>query len=147
VPRMQGEVLTVRRPLTTRVAIALAVFGAAHVWISREHHWNIQNWILERGQAAGCTVVQLGYIVMGQDGPFFGDDPKNRAWNFAYRNAPWLAAAFASYAAAMAAYTLAAGPLGRTRLFGYRGPTCCGSCGYQLRGLNEPKCPECGTPI
>jgi hypothetical protein len=23
----------------------------------------------------------------------------------------------------------------------------CGNCGYILRGLPEPRCPECGTPI
>lgn len=24
---------------------------------------------------------------------------------------------------------------------------CCGKCGYDLRGLPEPRCPECGTPF
>ena len=27
------------------------------------------------------------------------------------------------------------------------GETRCRTCGYILRGLSEPRCPECGTPI
>ena len=26
-------------------------------------------------------------------------------------------------------------------------PGCCAKCGYYLRGLPEPRCPECGTPF
>lgn len=28
-----------------------------------------------------------------------------------------------------------------------RMPGTCGKCGYDLRGLPEPRCPECGTPF
>ena len=27
------------------------------------------------------------------------------------------------------------------------GHTCCGKCGYILKGLTEPRCPECGERI
>ncbi len=27
------------------------------------------------------------------------------------------------------------------------GHTWCGHCGYLLKGLTEPRCPECGVPI
>jgi hypothetical protein len=26
-------------------------------------------------------------------------------------------------------------------------PSHCGECGYDLHGLREPRCPECGTPF
>jgi hypothetical protein len=52
-----------------------------------------------------------------------------------------------SFTLAAGLYWLCAGPLGRTRFFGYRGPTRCGACGYGLQGLREPKCPECGVVI
>ena len=29
----------------------------------------------------------------------------------------------------------------------YRYEPCCEKCGYSLRGLTGPRCPECGTPV
>ena len=92
-------------------------------------------------------MIRIGVLVMHANGPFVGDDPRTAAWNWAYRHGPWMATTGAAYAAALAAYGLCAGPLGRGRVFGYRGPTRCGRCGYALHGLREPRCPECGTAM
>lgn len=31
--------------------------------------------------------------------------------------------------------------------YGFHNPDRCASCGYDLRGLPQPPCPECGTPF
>jgi len=33
------------------------------------------------------------------------------------------------------------------RIMRSRLPGACVQCGYNLRGLTEPRCPECGTPF
>jgi len=130
-----------------RVAPALIVFGAVHVYADKVWRWPIAEHVMRWGEAAGCQVIREGGVVMGMDGPFFGGGPKTRVWNRVYRHAPWASAAGLAYIAAMVAYSVCAGPLGRTRLFGYRGQTRCGVCGYTLHGLKEPRCPECGRAI
>jgi hypothetical protein len=130
-----------------RLAVSLIVFGVVHAYVESHWRWPIQSWILDAGKAAGCQVVEMGAIVNSPYGPFYGDDVRTRVWNWAYRTAGWGSAVAIAYAAAMAAYGLCAGPLGRTRVFGYRGPTRCGRCSYALHGLRQPVCPECGTRI
>jgi hypothetical protein len=42
---------------------------------------------------------------------------------------------------------LSAGVFVRKRFWPVYGPHQCAHCGYDLRGLPEPRCPECGTPF
>lgn len=89
----------------------------------------------------------MGQTVYGKAGPFFGEGVKVDVWNFVWRQAGWAAAAGGAYGAAAGAYWAMCVPLGRTRVFGYRGETRCGGCGYGLRGLREARCPECGRGV
>jgi len=57
----------------------------------------------------------------------------------------WLVLVFPCSVSALAAYGLL------TRDFASQstraGETCCRKCGYILRGISEPRCPECGERI
>lgn len=130
-----------------RAAPALLVFAVVQVYVGRVWKWDIERWVLERGEAAGCQAVQLGEYLVGERGPFVGEGARDQAWNSVWRHATLAVSSAAGLAGAGAVYALAAGPLGRTRVFGYRGPTRCGSCGYALAGLAESRCPECGRRI
>jgi len=136
----------VRGILIKRVLICIAVFAAVHYHIVERHGSHIQGWIVDLGQRAGCEVIALGRILWGPDGPFVGEGLKVAAFNFAARNGAWLIGSMAGWAAALAAYGACCG-LERFRPLGYRGPSRCGRCGYELSGLKEPRCPECGLVI
>ena len=107
----------------------------------------IGHWICRAGHRAGCEVFVSSAYLIGPDGPFLGEGPRDAAWNWAWRNATWILASGAGAAAALVTYVICAGPLGRTRLLGYRGTTRCGACGYDLAGAREAKCPECGRAV
>lgn len=130
-----------------RAVPAAVLFALVQVGVERTWQWDIESWIVHRGIDAGCDAFLSRTYVVGEHGPFFGDDTKCARWNFLWRHATLAASTAAGLASAAAVYGLAAGPLGRTRAFGYRGPTRCGSCGYALAGLTEPRCPECGRCI
>lgn len=138
----------VRRVFLKRLSPALVGFGLVCGYLQRNDEGQIRRWIVERGVDSGQVVFRSGEIFVGEGGPFVGEDgPATRAWNFAWRSAPWIVAAGAGFTGAGAVYVLCAWPLGRTRIFGYRGPTLCGWCGYHLSGLRQPRCPECGRAI
>lgn len=136
-----------RKVFWKRAIPAVLVFAAVQVVVTRVWGWDLQFWIIERGKAAGCDVVQSSAYFIGEDGPFFGEGFRDAAWNFVWRHAALMSASGAGLACAALVYALGAGPLRRTRVFGYRGPTRCGACGYALAGLVEPRCPECGRAI
>jgi len=136
----------VRMVLLKRLLVCLAVFVAVDVDVAERQRVDLERWIIERGEAAGCQVMQAGAIVWGPDGPFFGGGLKVRAFNFAAKHGPWLGGAAAGWLTAVGAYMVCR-RLERFRPLGYRGPTRCGRCGYRLAGLREPRCPECGLVI
>lgn len=136
-----------RRVFLKRVLPAAVCFAAAEVHVERTHDWDLRGWIVERGEAAGCAVFRSGRYLVGERGPFFGDDLKHDAWNLAWRHGPLALSSVVGLVAAGCAYGVCAGPLGRTRVFGYRVATRCGGCGYALAGLREARCPECGRVI
>ncbi|MBX3358267.1 MAG: hypothetical protein KF745_07550 [Phycisphaeraceae bacterium] len=137
-----------RTAIAARVIVASLCFGAAHALVWRTATWTIQSWVVDLGDAAGCGVYRIsGQLMLTEGGPFHGDGGGAAAWNVLYRNAPWWAAAAAGCAGALVGYWVCALPLGRTRLFGTGGVTRCGGCGYELSGLREPRCPECGARV
>lgn len=80
-------------------------------------------------------------------GPFRSARAVDRVCNGLYRHGPTAVVQGGSFLAAAGVYALLAGPLARTRLLRYRGPTRCGVCGYTLTGLREARCPECGKGL
>ena len=137
------------RVIAKRIVIAAVVFVAVHSWMSirEKDTYAIQGWIVRQAKAAGCQPIFESRVMMwGPDGPFYGDDPKTRVFNWlASRGSRW-AELLGGFAAAACVYGLCA-RYERTRVLGYRGETRCGWCGYGLKGLQEPRCPECGRDI
>ena len=136
-----------RRVFLKRAVPAVLLFAAVQTFVTREHGWDIRLWVTERGEAAGCAVFRSRAYMVGEDGPFLGDDLPHAVWNFLWRHSTLIVASAAGLATAVGAYCVAAGPLGRSRVFGYRGPSVCGLCGYPLVGLAEARCPECGRSV
>ena len=135
-----------RRVRYKRLAISLLAYTVIYTWLIGPGAGPILRGIEKLGQAAGCDVVQLGLTGAGAGGPFMGTGLRVRFFNLLARNGVWWSAAGAGFAAAMT-LTMIGLRLEHTRLIGYRGPTRCGRCGYTLRGLREPRCPECETAI
>ncbi|HYE03830.1 MAG TPA: hypothetical protein VD963_11435, partial [Phycisphaerales bacterium] len=90
-----------------RFALALAAFALVHVYVTRAHTDGIRAWVVEHGQAAGCQAAHISVLVIGPEGPFWGDDVKTTAWNFAWRHGPCIAAFAAAWGAAVSAHALA----------------------------------------
>ncbi len=130
-----------------RVLPAAVCFAVVQESLLRAYEWDLRSWVTRHGEAAGCGVMRSGPYFIGRSGPFIGEDLKHDAWNFAWRHVGLAVSSAAGLGAAAGVYTVCACGLGRTRLFGYRGPTRCGVCGYALAGLTEPRCPECGRAI
>jgi hypothetical protein len=136
----------VRQVRLLRLFLSLAVFAGVYAWLTGGCSGRILEWILDAGRAAGCGLTQTGGIAWGPGGPFVGDGLRVRAFNILAREGVWLTGAGVGFTAAFLVYAC----LVRTehwRLVGYRGPTRCGPCGYTLRGLRGPRCPECGREI
>lgn len=135
------------RVFVKRLTAAAVCAACVHTLVARRSA-EVSDWIARAGNRAGCEwVFMSGVYAVTDSGVFHGDDPKTRAWNVAYRHGASLAAAGAAWGAGAGVYLLAAGPLGRTRVFGHRGATRCGRCGYDLAGLAQPRCPECGRVL
>lgn len=136
-----------RAVLARRLAVAVLAFATGSSLADSFLRYRIQGWIIDAGRSAGCHITQAGVVMIGPRGPFLGEGLASALWNSVWRNGPWLSTALIGYAAALATYSLCAGSLGATRVFGYRGMARCGRCRYPLQGLREPRCPECGQVI
>lgn len=132
--------------LIKRLLISTAVFAIVDVYVGERHHSDMQEWIIQRGRAAGCQVIVESRVLWGRDGPFFGGGFKVRLFNGLAMYGPWLAGAMSGFAAAAGTYA-ACRALGRRGPRESKGVTRCGRCGYALAGLKEPRCPECGLVI
>ena len=132
-----------RRRAALRFASALLCFAAVHTYVDRAWEWRLRDAVIGLGERCGGQVRNIsGYIAIGESGPFTGGRTADRVFNFVWRNT-WAAAPLAGFAAAAGLSLILAGRApARTR-----GVTTCGWCGYALRGLREPRCPECGRPI
>jgi hypothetical protein len=131
---------------TLQLLIAVACFAVVCGAGERHFSWPLRNWTMHLGERLGQTVYYISVPVIGREGPFHGDGPVTAAWNFAWRHVSWAIPALGGYAAAAGAF----GALGRRTGAGRRprdGQTRCGGCGYILRGVREPRCPECGRSI
>ena len=125
----------------TRLLLSLALFSL--IWaVGQVQYWEgfAARWILWLGQQLGYDYFNLsGRILMTPDGPFSGGP----SWmNYAYNVVPELSVAVACFTASALVYWLLG--LHRARL---AGNTRCGRCDHILRGLTEPRCPECGQAI
>ena len=118
-------------------ALAFAVVAA----LVERWEYDIRSVILDWGKSAKCEYFQSGGILVGADGPFMGG-PHQVFFNFLWRNAPWVVTYMAGFVAAAVVYIVS----GR-RASPRDGFTRCGVCGHILRGLTEPRCPECGVRI
>ena len=124
------------------VRILLETLAFAAVAVSVERFENDIRWfVLDWGRLAGCQYFQSGGIFVGADGPFMGGEHQ-AFFNFMWRNAPWLVTYLAGFTAAAAVH-IATG----RRAVPRDGFTHCGNCDHILRGLTEPRCPECGVRI
>jgi len=142
-------------PAIRRRIIAILVAAFVFAWCQhgdREH--SITQRVVDLAMRNGAVFIfRSAEYFVGPHGPFV-EEGSGPYWNFAYRHAAWvgtLALAGSASAAAGIALALAHPLLGRSRLMGspgrHRGPTRCGSCRYDLRGLREPRCPECGLDL
>lgn len=132
-----------RRRAALRSAAALLCFAAVHTYMDRVWAWHIADAVLRIGETCGGQVRNIsGYIALGESGPFTGGRKADTVFNFVWRQR-WAAAPLAGFAAAAGLSLILAGRAPpRTP-----GVTTCGWCGYALRGLREPRCPECGRAI
>ncbi len=117
--------------------LAFAIVAA----LVERFEWDIRSVIFEWGKAAKCGYFQSGRIAIGPGGPFMSGEHQV-FFNFLWRNAPWVATYTAGFVAAAIVHIVT----------GRRGPprdgfTHCGNCGHILRGLTEPRCPECGVRV
>lgn len=125
----------------------LPVFAVVYA-IGERQQWRCQRLVFD--VATGVSSVQYfasGPVFVGREGPFVGDGGATRFWNFVWRQAGWAPAPLAAAGAAMAVYLVRDAVARRRRCGAADGITRCGTCGYELRGLREPVCPECGTRI
>lgn len=134
------------RYMIMRLLLAMLCLGGTHAFLDRAFTKNVQGVVLRAGEAAGCEIMKIsGFMLTGPGGPFRGES--SAIWNAFYNYAPTFVNAILSGLIALAAYAFASGPLGRTRLFGYRGQTRCGGCNYNLANLKSDRCPECGKVL
>lgn len=123
-----------------RAAIATVVFCLL-LPVSKEH---VSRWALEAlillGKRLGYVYFQSGGYFKDMQGRVFSGPPAwfDWLWSFALGWGTYLPPLLA----ALLAYHLLSArrprPDGHTR---------CGPCGYILKGLREPRCPECGRAI
>lgn len=132
-----------------RVTLAAAMFVVVHTMLAAHErdHVAIQQWIVRAAKNAGCQpIFESRGMMWGPDGPFYGDDLKTRVFNYLAMRGAWWVQLSAGFTAAMGTLAIAS-LFERTRVLGYRGDTRCGVCGYGLKGLKEPRCPECGHKL
>ena len=126
-----------------RFAAALVCFGVIFAYVEREWDWRIGMGVVRLGEACGGQTAWLsGRMAIGQGGPFHGGTAVDRTFNWLWRQS-WFAAAGAGFAGAAGVALVLSGRSAPRE----RGVTTCGWCGYALRGLEEPRCPECGRAI
>lgn len=126
---------------TTRLLIALIVFALAWAIAQSQYcEWYVGRWVLWLGQRLGYEYEMIsGRILTTPDGPFLGGP----GWmNYAFGVVPELSVAVLAFSVAATVYWLT----GRFRVRP-DGNTRCGRCDHILRGLTEPRCPECGQVI
>ena len=125
----------------TRLLVSLAVFALVWAW-GQARYWEGSGarFVLWLGERLGYRHYNLsGRILMMPDGPFDGGP----SWmNYAYAIVPDLFVALIAFLPAAVAFAF----LGRIRRR-TDGFTHCGHCDHILRGLREPRCPECGNAI
>lgn len=131
-----------RWPFVPRLLLSLATFAIVAVWSAEPVGDALRDAVFRLGARSGLSYFMSRVYAVGPDGPFFGDDLKTRAFNAAWSHLPWLAPKLLGLTAACAVYHfLTARPLAP-------GPeTRCRRCDYILRGLREPRCPECGERL
>lgn len=125
-----------------------AAVVAALVWnIVLARSWLISRFIVEVGVRCGQTETDGwgDYRVFVLGGPF-QSGPGAEIWNWIYGHGPDIVQQFATIASGGITLVLTSGVLRRQR-FQPREPTRCGSCQYELAGLTQPMCPECGHSI
>jgi MFS family permease len=123
-----------------RIVLSALIFALVAALAERYEH-EVRRLVFEWGKAAGCQYFQSGAIAVGPDGPFLGGRHCG-IYNFLWRNAPWILTYLVAFIPASVVYTVTA-----RRRPPRDGLTRCGTCGYILRGLAEPRCPECGRRI
>lgn len=134
------------RFIILRILAAIIGIGLAHVFLDRVMIWRFQSAFLWLGENCGSEVMRIsGRIGLGADGPFYGQYAA--FWNTLYAYGPTYVNAILAALLAFATFAFVSGPLGHTRLFGYRGTTRCGGCNYNLANLKSPRCPECGKVL
>lgn len=136
------------RFMLMRLLATIVSIGAAHVYLDRVMTRHFHDAFLRLGEATGSPVFRIsGFLGSGTNGPFYGQDLAATFWNTMYRYGPTFANAILACLIAIATHKLVSGLFGRTRLFGYRGPTRCGGCNYNLANLGATRCPECGKVL
>lgn len=127
---------------------AMIAFGAAFTVVCL-NSGDVYGWIFRTAKRFGAKpVFESGAKFGSIDGRVFMEGTlAGWAGNVAYAHAGWVLPVLAGLVSGGVVYAVCAGWLGHTRLFAGRGVTRCGRCGYELRGLREPVCAECGTSI
>ena len=91
------------------------------------------------GGSLGSTTVSLGNLCLLLAGPYA--PPFKPVW-LLYAGPVYFAGTFAIVFLLLAAIVYV-----RKRFWPFYEPGRCRVCDYDLRGLPEPRCPECGTPF
>ncbi len=138
--------MRIPRHIILRLLFAMLCLGCALASFDRALTDKFRNVLLPAGEATGSEVIRVsGLLMTGPGGPFSGK--YTAIWNPVYHYGPTFVNAILAGLIALAAHALVSGPFGRTRLFGYRGPTRCGGCNYNLANLKSTRCPECGKVL
>lgn len=131
-----------------RLLVPMLIVFAVVFTIGDRQQWRCQQWVFEVAtKVSSVQYFASGPVFIGGQGPFVGDDVATKFWNFVWRQAGWAPAPLSASVAAMTVYVVRDAVARRRRFGAGDGITRCGTCGYELRGLREPVCPECGTRI
>lgn len=134
--------------IARRYAAALVAFAIINGFSFGVLYDPMRRFIVDAAEYLGIEVHRFsGFFSFSPAGPFRGDSLVQQVWNLLYRNGPWVASAVVAFAFSFFVFWVCSNRLGRTRLFGYRGPTRCGRCRYGLAGIAAEQCPECGKSL
>lgn len=141
-----------------RRALASALFATAAFAVfsggcqRKLPKYEIQEAVIRVSEMFGCRYNKFsGQRLIGPDGPV-GTGPGLEWFNLAWMYLPIVIPYLIGFVVALPLYHFFACPWfvadghGHSRFVG-DGHTRCGRCGHILKGLSQPRCPECGLKI